>query len=269
MKRLAFIWYWGRAKEIYPNWRDGLRAALEELSKQFPVDMFLGELRPRDEYEFILFWGDSNCPFFDGIEKYKAKKGIILTTDPVNFDNLRKLDVVFCESTPVYEACRAQGLRAVKAFGTDTNFYKPTKIDRDIEYFYPATFSDNWKRQQDIAYLGEKLTCVGTVQEDGKNAFELCKKMGVQIHEGYFEPSIIKDMYLRAKNVIIPAIHGSERTCLEAMSMNIVPTVNPQNKRTLSYVEEFIHSGYHTPRDFVVANYSPEIYAQKLLEGMK
>ena len=105
--KFAFVWWWGRAKEIYPNWRDGLRAALEVLSNKFPVDMFLGELRPKNEYDFILFWGDSNCEFFNGIEKYKAKKGIILTTDPVNFDNLRKLDVVFCESTPVYEAVNA------------------------------------------------------------------------------------------------------------------------------------------------------------------
>ena len=269
MKELAFIWWWGRAKEIYPNWRDGLRAVLEVISNKFPVDMFLGEMRPRDEYKFILFWGDSNCPFFDGIEKYKAKKGIILTTDPVNFDNLRKLDVVFCESSPVYEACRAQGLCAVKAFGTDTNFYKPTEeADKDIEYFYPATFSP-WKLQRNIAYLGKDLVCIGTVQPDGKEELKICEDNGVQTWTGYFKPEVIREFYDRTLHVPIPAIHGSERTCLEAMSMNIIPTVNPQNKRTLSYVEEFIHSGYHTPRDFVVANYSPEIYAQKLLEGMK
>ena len=271
--KFAFVWWWGRAKEIYPNWRDGLRAALEVLSNKFPVDMFLGELRPKNEYDFILFWGDSNCEFFNGIEKYKAKKGIILTTDPVNFDNLRKLDVVFCESTPVYEAVKAQGLRAIKAFATDTNFYSPLKTDRDIPYFYPATFS-LWKRQSKIAYLGNKLTCIGTLQPDGKEELEACQKAGVNVEIGYFPPEKIRNYYDRANHVIIPAIHGSERTVLEAMSMGLLPRVIGENRRTYSYLQEFFdwsmkmeNLGKWT-REFVLENYSPKIYAKNLLKGI-
>lgn len=271
--RIAFVWYWNRAMEIAPNWRDGLRAALEELGNRHSVDIFLGEIEPLDEYDFILFWGDSNCPFFDKLDNYKCKKGICLTTDPVNWDNLRKLDVVYCESQPIYEAVRSQGIRAIKAFGTDTNFYNPGDTVgainiRDIEYFYPATFS-LWKRQSTLAHLGNRLLCVGTVQPDGVGELQACKDAGVKVEEGYFPPEMIKNCYSRAYFVPIPAIHGSERTCLEAMSMNIVPTVNPDNKRTVSYVEEYIHSGYNTPREFVVANYSPEVYARNLEKGMK
>jgi len=216
----------------------------------------------------LLFWGDSNCPFFDKIDKYKAKKGIILTTEPHNIENLKKLDVIYCESTPIYEQVRANGLYAVKAFGTDVDFYAPDeKVIKDVDFFYPATFSP-WKRQSLISSLGNKLVCVGTVQPDGKKEYENCLLRGVHIIEGYYPPETIRLLYQKAKFVPIPAIHGSERTVLEAMSMNIMPTVNKNNKRALSYIEEYIKSGCLTPRDFVIQNYSHRVYADQILKGI-
>ena len=267
--KIQFIWWFDRAEETYPLWRDGLRAALEEIGKKHEVEWVLGEQYPTGDNDFILFWGDSNCPLFDVIDSYKARKGIILTTEPHNIDNLKKLDVVYCESEPIYQAVRAQGIRAIKAFGTDTDFFKPDYTGKiDIEYFYPATFS-NWKLQKDIAYLGDKLTCIGTVQPDGKEHLEACEKAGVNVEVGYFPVEKIRDYYDRALNIPIPAIHGSERTCLEAMSMNILPWVNPKNIRTNSYVNEYLSSGCKDPRDFVVKNYSHKIYAKQLLKGME
>lgn len=265
---LSFIWYWNRASEIYPLWRDGLRGALEELSKTHTVDIYLGEVEPPDNADFLLFWGDSDCPFFEKLDKYKAKKGIILTTNPHNIENLKKLDVVFCESVPVYEEVRRHGLHAVLAFGTDTDFYTPDWLaEKTLDYFYPATFSP-WKKQSSIVYLGDKLLCVGTLQQDGEEELRACRGKGVRLQIGYFPPEAIRDCYNHARFVPIPAIHGSERTCLEAMSMNIVPTVNPENKRTLSYIEEYIHSGSLTPRDFVVSNYGAKKYAEKILKAI-
>lgn len=273
---INFLWYWNRAAEIAPDWRDGLRAALEEIVKSHQVNVLLGEIEPLDDADFLLFWGDSNCPFFDKLDNYKCKKGIILTTDPVNWDNLRKLDVVYCESQPIYDAVRANGLRAIKAFGTDTNFYDPAKSPRtfqDIPYFYPATFSP-WKRQSQIAYLGKDLLCVGTIQPDGNHELDTCTEYGVRVEEGYFPPEAIREYYSRASHVIIPAIHGSERTCLEAMSMNILPRVTQENRRTYSYLQEFFNWVFKIEnlgkwtRDFVLERYSTEIYANQLLKGM-
>lgn len=272
MKNLAFVWYWSRASEIYPNWRDGLRAALEEIGKTRHVAWYFDEqVPPEGYYDFILFWGDSNCPFFDKLDRYQCKKGICLSTMPKNFDNLRKLDVVYCESTPVYEAVRSQGIHAIKAFGTDTAFFTPAPdtAPKDIEYFYPATFSP-WKCQSVIASFGSRLVCVGTIQPDGQNEYEACIKNGVRVEVGYFSPEKIRDYYRRAKKVIIPAIHGSERTVLEAMAMNVpVEICNPSvNYKAQSYIDEFQKSEYVWPRDFIVNNYSHSIYAKQLLRGM-
>lgn len=270
--KIAFVWYWDRASEIFPNWRDGLRGAIEEIAKTHEVVWFFDRNvpNPSDEWDGLIFWDDSNSEFFKQLDSYTCKKALCLTTDPQNFDNLRKLDAVYCESVPIYNAVRSQGIRAIKAFGTDIAFFTPdTSIKKDIEYFYPATFSP-WKKQSDIAYLGEKLLCVGTVQPDGMSELQKCLDNGVRVEEGYFPAEKIRDYFRRSKTVIIPAVHGSERTVLEAMSCNILPEVtNPNNVRTQSYIREYHLSESKTPRDFIEANYSHRRYAEQILKGLQ
>lgn len=268
--KLAFVWFWDQASSVFPNWRDGLRGALDLVGREYDISWFFDKTIPleSDGFDFILFWDDSNSAFFNEIDKYSCRKGICLTTAPQNVENLKRLDVVFCESQPIYEAVRAAGVRAIKAFGTDTEFFKPDpKVKKDIEYFYPATFSP-WKRQRDISYLGSRLLCVGTVQPDGAVDYNSAIENGVQIELGYFPAEKIRDYYRRSKKVIIPAIHGSERTVLEAMAMNILPEVVGNNPRSKTYLEEFKNSGSRTTRDFIVNNYSHFIYADKLLKGI-
>lgn len=271
-KKIAFIWPWPRAAEIFPNWRDGLRAAIEEIEKSHEVEWLIDYKIPEkdDNYSAILFWDDSESIVFGHLNRYStAKKGIFLTTDPKNFGNLRMLDAVFCESQPVLDAVNHGGAKGVFAFGTDTNFYKPNlEAKKDIEYFYPATFSP-WKRQSDIAHLGNRLLCLGTIQPDGYAELEACEKTGVQRKLGYFPAEEIRGYYERAQKVIIPAVHGSERTVLEAMSMNILPEVtNSENIRTRSYVEEFNQGDWKSPREYVLEKFSPTTYARNILKGL-
>ena len=86
---------------------------------------------------------------------------------------------------------------------------------------------------------------------------------------GFFPAEEIRQHYNECLKVIIPAIHGSERTVLEAMSMDILPkVVNHQNKKALSYVEEYFQSGYNFPREFILDNYSHKQYLKNILKGM-
>lgn len=258
---------------MYPNWRDGLRGAMELIGKKHHVEWYMDKSVPAqfDPYDFILFWDDAQSEFFNQIGKYKCRKGMCLTAMPQNFDNLKKLDVVFCESTPIYEAVRAHGIRAIKAFGTDSNYFKPGSVEKDIPYFYPATFSP-WKLQRNIAYLGKDLWCVGTIQPDGIEDLQACMNNNVHVEIGYFPVEKIRDYYQRAKQVVIPAVHGSERTVLEAMSCNVWPLVtNENNIKAQSYIEEYVEqkgNGKLSPREFIKRNYSTEIYAEQLMKGI-
>lgn len=274
--KIAIIWYWDKAKETYLNWRDGHRAAFEEIAKKHEVDFILGKRLPDYQPDFLLFWDDSNSEVFNHLDKYNCRKGICLTTDPWNMANLRKLDVVFVESDPIYDAVRREGIRTIKAFGTDTEFFQSNEsVKKDIEYFYPATFSP-WKRQSELAYLGDKLLCVGTVQPDGVDELKACIEAGVRVEEGYFPAQKIRDYYQRTQKMIIPAIHGSERTVLESMSCNIIPSVtNDANVRTKSYIEEYftqkdgMSAREFSPRDFVIKNYSHVKFAEQLRKGIE
>lgn len=272
MAKIAFVWWFDKAGWVFDNWRDGLRAAMEEIGKKHKVTWFLDKTTPdpEDDYDFILLWDDSNSGFFEQIDNFKCKKGLCLTTMPENIDNLRKVDVVFSESQPVYEAVRSYGIWTIKAFGTDTDFFRPDpKVRKDIPYFYPATFSP-WKRQDELADLGSYLYLVGTVQPDGKDIYDRCTNRGCIIEVGYFPATKIRKMYQRSENVIIPAIHGSERTCLEAMATDILPVItHPDHVKLYSYVKEFKESGLVSPREFILKNYSHKVYAANLLKGIE
>ncbi len=269
--KIAIVWYWEKASETMPLWRDGLRAALEIITKGNDMSWFLDKKvpKPEENFDIILLWSDDNCEFIQHLPKYSAKKGLFLTTNPHNQGNLLAFDAVFCESTPVLQEVRALGGKGIKAFGTDTEFFIPDrKSKKTIEYFYPATFSP-WKRQSAISYLGEKLLCVGTVQPDGWEEYQKCIDNNVRVEVGYFPVETIRGYYRKAERVIIPAIHGSERTVLESMSMNILPTVKPNNIKAISYIKEYMDSGMSSPRDFVVKNYSAEKYANTVLEALR
>ncbi len=265
-KRIAFIWYWDKASETYPNWRDGLRKAMELIGEEHEVVWFFDKNIPEtDDWDAIYFWDDSNSSFFKHIDKYHCKKGLCLTTSPSNFDNLRKLDVVFCESKVVLEQVRSQGIHGVLAFGTDSDFYTPDPtVEKDIKYLCVSCFSP-WKRQRDIAYLGKDLYCVGGLEPDGQEDYQAVVDAGATVEVGYFSAEHIRDLYRRAENVIIPAKHGSERTVLESLSMGIVPILTDKNNKTYTLWREYLDSGLDSGlglRDFILRNYSGQIYAK-------
>lgn len=273
--KICVVWYWDMASKFFETYRDGLKAALEEIGKEHTVIWYLDKNVPQkyDNYDFILIWSDSNCAFLNDLKDYPGRKGLCYgSTFEPNLDNLRKVDVVFVENTPMYEFIRAAGIRAIKAFGTDTDFYSPDDRLKTIPYFYPATFSP-WKRQSDIAYLGNKLTCCGYMQPDGMDEYNSCVVSGVHVIPDNLPAEKVRNLYRISKEVIIPAHYGSERTVLEAMSCNIWPTiVRPDiNKNAYSYIEEYFAEKEKknlTPREFILKFYSHHIYAKQLLKGI-
>jgi len=268
--KIAFLWNFSKAKEIYPNWRDGHRAMIEELGRSNEVSTFLAEdcNKVPDEYAILLFWTDCNDPIVDKFKDYKAKKVLLLTSDNGLSEHIKSYDLVSCESKVVFDKVKTYGVKCIQAMATDTEFYRSAISTKDkIKYFYPATFSP-WKLQSSIAYLGKDLLCVGTVQPDGEKELKACLDAGVTVLTGYFPAEDIRDYYNRAECVVIPAIHGSERTVLEAMSMNIHLAVNPLNEKACSYIDEYKRSPFKTTREFVTDSYNAYKFAGKLLKAI-
>lgn len=290
--RIAIIWYFDKAKWVEPYWRDGHKAAFDILKKDHEVDFFLGtDFEIEDKYDFMLLWDSSHSGFIPKLKDYKAKKGLCLTTDlGINIENLRNFDVIFAEAEPVYQAIRNEGIRCIKAFGTDIHFYNDEEKYRTKQFpaFYPATFSP-WKRQALFAEaLGSDGVCLGTMQPDGVEIYEKCLQKGVRTLVGYVPAEIVREFYRMSKVVVVTAWEGSGRTVLEALAMNIPIIVTRDNHKAVSYLREAGHGALVDPdpkaiqaaywqlvnkkvnsRDFVIKNYSGEVFAKQLLKGME
>lgn len=268
--KVAIIWWFNKANWVYPNWRDGLRAAIEIIAKKHQVDWYLGtDVEIPDKYDFILNWDNSTSGFIPQMNKLSGRKGLVLTTDlGMEIDALRNYDVIFPEARPVHNRLVAEGINSIKAFGTDTNFFKSRDSGKVYEAFYPATFSP-WKRQNIFSdKYQDKGLLVGTIQPDGWDIFKYCVERNTPTMVGYFPVEEIRTLYDKSKKVHITGWEGSGRTVLEAMSMGLSVEVIPDNHKAMSYIEEYKSSGL-SPREFVLKNYSEEIYANQLLKGMK
>ncbi len=268
--RIALVWYFNQAHDIYPLWRDGHRAAFELLSKHYQVDWYMGtDFNVPQGYDFYLLWDSSNSDYFSKLDELKGRKGLCLTTDwQLSVDNLRRFDVVFAEAQPVVDACKPAGVRVLKAFGTDSNFFVPNKMKQIYGAIYPATFSP-WKRQDIFAeeFKGDGL-CVGTIQPDGIDIYRRCKELGTNLIIGYLPVEALKVLYDVSGEVVITGYEGSGRTVLESLSMNKPIRVHPDNLKGTSYIDEWKESGL-SGRDFILENYSGEKFCEQLIKGIE
>ena len=163
---------------------------------------------------------------------------------------------------------RPHGIRSIKAFGTDDEFFSPIETTKDYEAFYPATFSP-WKRHNlFVDKYGDRGLLLGTVQPDGYDILKYCVENKANVMLGYYEVDFIRALLNKAKKVDITGWEGSGRTVLEALSCGVPVEVHPDNHKAYSYIEEWKSSGLE-PREFILEYYSAENYAKNLLKGIE
>lgn len=298
MSKIAIIHPWDRAKWSEPLMWDGLHAALKLVGEKHQVDWFLQGDEPDDSYDWIMPWGVGSLPFNDTIERFSGRKALICAGHPQDTKNMEKFDAVFVESPAVYRELLPFCKRVEIAFGTDTDFFYPDPISyycnvcrvgrdkRIFDVFYPATFSDNWKRQQLFAEAsrGYKAMACGLLQPDGVEGYKKCIENGVYVMEGLIPTRLIAELYRQSRVCVITSWHGSERSALEALSSNLPLVITRDNDLTCSLVGEKAIVVDPTPEDikrgieialsetvtdnrsWVLDNYSHHKYAEKLLE---
>ena len=282
--RIAIIHPWDRAKWNEPLMWDGLHGALKLVGEKHQVDWFLQSDEPDDSYDWIIPWGVMSIPFNNTIEKFKGRKAIFCAGHPQDIANIEKFEAIFVESPAVQEQMSKHHKNVTIAFGTDTDFFQPREEKKIFDAFYPATFSDNWKRQQLFAEaVGNRGMACGMLQPDGAVGFEACKKNGTYTMEGLIPTRLIADLYNMSKTVIITSWHGSERSTLEAMACNVPLVLVSDNDLACSLVNEeviivkpdvdSIRGGFEralrqevSTRDYILENYSHVQYAEKILE---
>jgi glycosyltransferase involved in cell wall biosynthesis len=309
--RLAFCWDWENTIPQLTNWKDGLAMALKILSKEweiraysieqdmiFPAPYMPITLKPSPELlaqeilnfkpDAILFFADLTRPTIP----YLAYKGIPMALCYIGGtfrDYVDCFDLFFVESEVYKNQFETEGKKVIKAFGTNTEVFKPIKQTKIWDAIFPATFA-RWKRHELFAgAVGNTGLAVGWMYQDHETeCWQICQERGTMILS-YVDAETLNYLYNASRTCVITSdkTGGSQRTVLEAMACNIPVITMIDSDKTSEYIREcgigevvepsieaiqkaiqkWRNKSVNT-RDWILKNYSAEIYAQKLKEGI-
>ncbi len=197
-------------------------------------------------------------------------------------------DIIFVESTSYIDWLSAKGYKATRAFGTNTELYKPYKQPKVFDAIFPATFA-GWKRHHLFAEaMGPRGLACGYWQPHEPQCVDICYEYGTAVlhHQG---AESIAQLYNMAKTCLVTSASngGSQRTVIEAMASNIPVIVTGDSEKNSEFIQECGVGAIIEPdsnklraavdewkdrevntRDFIIKNYSEFTYADKLRDGI-
>jgi len=310
--RLAFVWDWNNTYKQLLNWQDGLAKAIGILSKEWEVraysigqDMIFptpyipiilkpsSELLAREVLNFkpdaILFFADLTRPTIPYLANRGIPMALCFAGGPFrNYVNC--FDLIFVESDVYKNQFENENKKVIKAFGTNTELFKPIKQTKIWDAIFPATFA-LWKRHRLFAEaVGNSGLAVGWMYQDHETeCWQVCQEKGTMILP-YVDAETLNYLYNASRTCVITSdkTGGSQRTVLEAMACNIPVIVMSDSDKTTEYVRDCVIGEIVEPniqaiqeaikkwrdkkvntREWVIQNYSAEIYAKKLKEGIE
>lgn len=291
--RIAFVWTNGiRDKKRFEHWNDGLRAAMRIIEKKHDVTFHEPD-EDLPEVDWILFW-EAACTH-DSAEWGEAyrkvmnspqRKALLFAGGPIKEEWLRGFDHVFYESDCNGAELDILGIKCSKAFGVNTDIFKPKPLLNDFEVTAHGTCA-SWKRQWLVGEaFGSQALVFGRNQKSDPSPFERCKRAGaVVLPEQPYEKTA---MWINSGRVSVNCADewgGGQRQTLEAMACGIPVVVMSDSPKNIEYIEqggvgviskpevEAIRKAVEeakalkdNPRKFVMKNYTHKHYAKALLE---
>lgn len=296
--RIAFIWqgFSGR----YGLWHDGLWRALKHIEENHVVGYFepweldkIHEFRP----DFVLYWEapvtsvGKNADYYRGVCNLPYKKGLCFAGGLIKKEWM-PFDVIFVESAINEKECDEQGLKWVRAFGVNTDIFKPERQPKVFWGVHPAT-SASWKRQWLMTEaLKEKSAICGRFQQEDPTPFTRSRDAGA---------CVFPDLSAEAVSALLNMSHtlvntseywgGGQRATLEAMACGVFPIVMSDAPKNMEYVlesgfgaivepemsyikktvQEVVENGYNfnVGVQYIQSKWTAKHYADNLLKGIK
>ncbi len=224
-------------------WRDGLWAALNLLNKRWEISFYNlhnGAI-PSGKFDFFLVWGALSSRQAKMVSLLEGKKGICLAGGKLNDPLIHSFDVVFAETLWQIKELRKINIDAVRAFGTNTDLFKPIKgYPKVWDAIYPAAFA-KWKRHElFVKKPGFKLA-VGYIQPNGveRECVDICERNGVMVLP-QVTPNVLARLYNASRKVIITSDiwGGGERAVLEGLASGLHVEVEPDNPKLVELLAE-------------------------------
>lgn len=244
--RIAFIWQGFDGRYKY-QWRDGLYAAMHLLEKEHEVRYFDFPLDEIHDFnpDVVLYW-ESPCTLrgkdqanYQAVIDLPYKKALLFAGGPVDRQICYGFDLYFVESRISEQEFNALGLPWKRAFGVNTQIFKPMNLEKKRDGIIQATFA-GWKRHELFAdALGEKGMAVGRVQESDRNGYNRCIERGVEVL-GEQPAYRIAELINESHAVVNTAEYwgGGQRCTLEAMACGVPVIVMKDSPKNCEFVEE-------------------------------
>lgn len=264
--RIAFLWDWDIVPEHAITWKDGIAAAIRILStrhdlKFFAVgqqsvlhhDYFDINVLPKGDFlvegikeykpDVILHWGDMTRPHAKPLASLGIPMAICFAGGSTEAENWYKFGHIFVENEEYRKKFLSQSdIPCTIAFGTNTELFKPVpNAVKSLDAFFPAVFAD-WKRH-DLFYKatqGLKTLCAGFMYPVSERyCWEAPMESGVIVMPN-ISSEASRMLIAQSKCVLVTSknVGGSQRTVLEALSMNTPVIVMSDNLKCCEYLRD-------------------------------
>lgn len=243
--RISFIWqgFDGR----YGKWQDGLWAAMKLIEREHEVRYFDFPLKGMEEFnpDVVLYWEapvscrGKNADNWFSVCNLPYPKALLFAGGELKAMDVKDFDIVFVESAINEDDCERQGIPYIRAFGVNTQIFKPEPQPKVFDAMLHATFA-GWKRHELFALsVGNKGLVVGRIQEYDRNGYNACREKGTMILDEV-APSTINSLLNASWCVLNTSEYwgGGQRCTLEAMSTGIPVIVMSDSPKNREYVEE-------------------------------
>lgn len=307
---IAFCWDWEPSYEQTIQWEDGLCAALLELEKRghqvaryIPTPEEVVVKRPDFSFygspnlkeaikharpDVILHWADCTRPNAQPLAELGIPMALCFAGGDPNGDTADFFDHFFVESQVYEDAFKTRSKSVSRAFGTNTELFKPIEQTKKFEVLSVGTFA-LWKRHQLFAesVKGLDALAVGYMYDTHEQeCWQVCLDNGVAVLP-HVSARALHRLYAMSEICVVTAssVGGSQRTVLEAMAMNMPLIVTDSDKfdfiRNVFECEPNPHEirgcidaildGDHemNTRQYVLDNWSEYTYADSLEKGLK
>lgn len=248
--RISFFWLGLDGR--FGSWSDGLAAAMKLIEQDHEVNYY--DVSPETiescksfNPDIVLFWEapctqyskEPEASAFKSVATLTYKKALLFAGGPLKANDVKDFDLVFVESKVNEEDCERQGIPYRRAFGTNTEIFKPIKAPLIYDAFYHATFAE-WKRHELFANaLEERGAVAGRKQEFDRNGYDMCVKRRVKIFpelSAYGVAQRINESYCILNTANEQG--GGQRCTLEAMACGVPVIVMSDSPKNREFVEE-------------------------------
>lgn len=218
----------------------------------------------QEEFDAVICWGSLDRPWHQYLDEYLCPKILCFAGGPTQHPNLKHFDVVCVESQVYEDRFRAQGVKVIRAFGTNTKLFAyESKTPKVIDALYPASFCFHKNHELFARAMEGHGLCVGNYNE--------LSIVGRVLQYGTptirrVSSEVLCDLYNMSHCVVLPGgpDSGSQRVVLEAFACGTPVVVMSDNDKCREFVEESGFGKVVEPIDTEIRDAVEELMMERL-----